>query len=291
VLREVGNSVATLAISSGTICYYDRGRGTPVVLIHGMFGDFLDWEPVLDPLAENQRVIALDLPGFGASSKPRREYSGEFFVATLHEFLGQLEIRTCILAGNSFGGQLAMLYALAYPEAVSRLLLVNSGGFKQYSPVEKSLTEMRFTEPILAALTPQIAAMLFGNVFTKPSEMSGRYVAKQVAKLQRPDYPDYAHAIASSVRLSLSTCLLDRLPGERVTYLSSQRQQSASEIRVFDARKKRDSPRTEHTVCRPKKDGAFSTIPDGSSATLTLSVREGLPVRTKPLARRTLPRG
>ena len=197
---------------SETISYYDRGDGPPLVLIHGMFGDYLDWEPVLEPLSASHRVIALDLPGFGASSKPRREYTADFFVSTLHEFFSQLGIERPILVGNSFGGQIAMLYALAHPENVAKLILVNSGGFRQYCDAERSLTESRFSEQILAGLTPQINTFLFSGVFTKQSETSVRYLSKQNAKLQRPDYPAYAYALASSIRLSLATYLIDRLP-------------------------------------------------------------------------------
>lgn len=204
--------VKTRTVGSETICYYDRGEGTPLVLIHGMFGDYLDWEPVLEPLAAHHRVIALDLPGFGASSKPRREYTGEFFVSALHEFFGQLGISEPVLAGNSFGGQIAMLCALAHPEAVRKLLLVNSGGFHQYSEEERALIEARYGVAVLAGLTPQINALLFGGVFTKQSDTSVRYLAKQNAKLEREDYQDYAYALASSIQLSLATYLVERLP-------------------------------------------------------------------------------
>ena len=49
-------------IGTEQISYCDRGEGAAVVLIHGMFGDFLDWEPVLEPLAASQRVIAIPRP-------------------------------------------------------------------------------------------------------------------------------------------------------------------------------------------------------------------------------------
>jgi pimeloyl-ACP methyl ester carboxylesterase len=78
---------------SATLHFLYRGKGPALVLIHGMFGDLLDWEPVLEPLAESHRVIAVDLPGFGASSKPPREYSADFFVSTLHESLALRSLR------------------------------------------------------------------------------------------------------------------------------------------------------------------------------------------------------
>jgi len=209
-LEKFDGYVKTGTAGSETIRYYERGNGVPLVLIHGMFGDFLDWEPVLEPLAAQNRVIAVDLPGFGGSSKPRREYSAEFFVSTLREFFGQLGIGQCILAGNSFGGQIAILYTLAHPDSVRKLLLANSGGFQRYSEQERAVVEPRFSESVLAGLTPQINALLFGGVFTKPSEMSARYLEKQNAKLERADYKDYAYSIASSIRLSLASYLVDR---------------------------------------------------------------------------------
>lgn len=208
---EVTSYQSTRKMSWGDLSYYDRGEGPGLVLIHGMFGDFLDWEPVLEPLGASQRVIAVDLPGFGGSSKPRREYSGEFFVASLHEFFRQLPLKKFILAGNSFGGQIAMLYALEHPESVSKLVLVNSGGFRKHTAAEKAMLEARFSERVLAGLAPSINEILFSTVFSRTSENSKRYLAKQNGKLQRADYPAYAYALASSIRLSLATYLVDRL--------------------------------------------------------------------------------
>jgi len=177
-----------------------------------MFGDYLDWEPVLDPLSARDRVIAPDLPGFGASSKPRGEYTTDFFVSILHELFSQLKIQQPILIGNSFGGQVAILYALAHPGQIAKLVLVNSGGFREHTAEERAQIEPRFSEPILASLSPQINTILFSNIFTKQSPTSARYIEKQNAKLQRSDYPDYAYALANSIRLSLATYLIDRLP-------------------------------------------------------------------------------
>ncbi|MFQ5737712.1 MAG: alpha/beta fold hydrolase [Acidobacteriota bacterium] len=183
-----------------------------LVLIHGMFGDYLDWEPVLQPLARRQRVIAIDLPGFGASDKPNREYTGEFFVDSLHGLLQELGVQRATLVGNSFGGQIALLYALRYPGEVERLILVDSGGFRPFTEEEKALTRQRFGEAAIAALTPEINEMLFAPLFTAPTEIRQRYLQKQNAKLARADYLAYAHAVASSIQLSVSTFLLDRLP-------------------------------------------------------------------------------
>ena len=188
---------------------YEEGQGSSVVLIHGMFGDHLDWEPVIEPLAAAHRVIAVDLPGFGEADKPAADYTAELFTGSLRAALGEEPVT---LVGNSFGGQVAMLYALAYPEQVRSLVLVASGGFARYSPEEQALAAARLSEPVLRSMTTQFVRILFTPLFVSRNGVTERYVARQQERLARPDYPAYARAMASSLRLSLHTCLLDELP-------------------------------------------------------------------------------
>jgi pimeloyl-ACP methyl ester carboxylesterase len=176
-----------------------------------MFGDFLDWEPVLEPLAQSYRVIALDLPGFGNSGKPAREYTGDFFVDVLHELFTSLKLKEVILAGNSFGGQIAILYALRHPKMVAKMILVDSGGFRLIPKEEASMVAARFGAPVIAAITPEIHALLFASVFAQTGAASQYYVQRQNKKLQRQDYPAYAESLAANIRLSMSSYLLDRL--------------------------------------------------------------------------------
>lgn len=208
---DTGSYLHTAHIGSERICYYERGVGVSLVLIHGMFGDYLDWEPVLEPLSRSHRVIAVDLPGFGESSKPRSEYSEGFFSEALAQLLTQIGIKDAIFVGNSFGAEVCIFYALRHPETVSKLVLVDSGGFRQVSENEKQLVEARFSESVIASLTPEINALLFAPVFVSASKTSARYLERQNARLQSPDYPAYAYALSSSIRLVMNTYLLDRL--------------------------------------------------------------------------------
>ena len=193
------------------VVFYDRGGGPPLVLIHGMFGDHLDWETVLEPLARKHRVIALDLPGFGDSEKPEREYTAEFFIAALDELLQSLGVERAPVVGNSFGGIVAALYALAHPQKVERLVLVSSGGLRTFGGEERRLAVERLSEENLLGLTPAAHRLMFPVIFAKTGEVQERYFAKQDAKLARADYPAYVRAIVSSIRLVLSVYLLERL--------------------------------------------------------------------------------
>lgn len=87
-----------------------RGRGEPVVLLHGIGHHWQAWEPVLSALAASHEVVALDLPGFGASpALPEAHgYGLESVVPLLAETLRALELDRPHVVGNSLGGLLAL---------------------------------------------------------------------------------------------------------------------------------------------------------------------------------------
>jgi pimeloyl-ACP methyl ester carboxylesterase len=191
---------------------WDGGKGPAILLIHGMFGDHLDWEPVLVPLAKDHRVIAIDLPGFGESSKPHTDYSVQFFTRSIDGVLSQLKVKKVTVAGNSFGGIIAMEYALEHPERVEKLVLIDSGGLHHFTEDQEKASLDRFSEANLKLLTPQINEMMFGPLFVNgPSTERTRYIAKQDAKLSRSDFPAYTYAIHNSIKLALDTDLQGRL--------------------------------------------------------------------------------
>lgn len=192
--------------------YLDRGRGPALLLIHGMFGDHLDWEPILDPLARRYRVIAVDLPGFGASDKPDLDYTPEYFTRHLIELLRELGIGKATVIGNSFGGQIAMSLALAHPELVERLVLITTGGLHRYTAQEIEAGVTRLSEENQLRFTPEIYSSLFGRLFfTQGTDHQRRYIEKQNARLTAADYPDYVRVMRRCIRLSLELCLLDRV--------------------------------------------------------------------------------
>ena len=111
------------------IRYRRAGEGDGgVYLLHGIAHSLHAWDRVIVPLAEHHDVIAVDLPGCGASDKPDTDYSlGSQATAIRYvlEFLG-LDMVTAI--GHSLGGGVAMTLAYQYPERVGRLGLIASGG-------------------------------------------------------------------------------------------------------------------------------------------------------------------
>ena len=104
--------------------YLEAGRGTPVVLLHGLGATNASFLPTLWDLARDHRVIAPDLPGFGESAKPIRSYHAGFFARWVAEFLKQLGVERAHFVGNSMGGRVALEAGMEYPDLVDRMVLL-----------------------------------------------------------------------------------------------------------------------------------------------------------------------
>jgi pimeloyl-ACP methyl ester carboxylesterase len=106
------------------IRYLERpGRGTPVVLIHGLPGTAEDFERVV-PLLAGHRTIAIDRPGFGYSTGGYVPFDRQLQV--IHALLAELHVARPVLVGHSYGGTIALGYAERYPGAVRGLVLADA---------------------------------------------------------------------------------------------------------------------------------------------------------------------
>lgn len=125
VLAPYARSVS-LPKAGLTVFIYDRGGSDrPVtVLIHGLGDEADTWRHIFPALADRGRVIALDLPGFGRSDKPKRGYGIPFFRDVVLELLDVLGIQRATLVGHSLGAVIAHFTALSIPARVDRLVLI-----------------------------------------------------------------------------------------------------------------------------------------------------------------------
>lgn len=103
------------------------GAGTPVVLLHGLASTRHTWDLVAPVLGQHLRVIALDQRGHGESDQPEDSYGFDVFVADLRGLLAKLGVQRPVLVGHSWGGNVALEYAAAYPQDLSALVLVDGG--------------------------------------------------------------------------------------------------------------------------------------------------------------------
>lgn len=122
-------SEGTATVYGVKIHYIEAGSGPVVVLLHGLGGNTANWAFNISPLAQKYRVIVPDQIGFGKSDKPLINYRITTYVDFLDAFLKELKIERASLVGNSMGGWVAAAYALAHPEKVEALVLVDAAGF------------------------------------------------------------------------------------------------------------------------------------------------------------------
>lgn len=119
-----------IALHGREVAYRDLpGTGTPVLLVHGIGSSLDTWADIPDRLsAEGIRVVAVDLPGHGESSKGRGDYSLGSLASTLRDLLDHLGIDRVHLVGHSLGGGVSMQFAYQFPDRVASMVLESSGG-------------------------------------------------------------------------------------------------------------------------------------------------------------------
>jgi pimeloyl-ACP methyl ester carboxylesterase len=118
-----------------TVHYRDEGkRDAPVLLlIHGSNASLHTWEPWVKLLGSDYRVVSLDLPGHGLTgSHPGGVYDYPVFVDVVDRLMTRLGTERAVIGGNSMGGGVSWMFALAHPEKTAGLLLVDAAGAPQW---------------------------------------------------------------------------------------------------------------------------------------------------------------
>jgi pimeloyl-ACP methyl ester carboxylesterase len=121
--------------------YRDQGQGPTLLLIHGFSASLHTWEPWVERLAtaddriNDYRVISIDLPGHGLTRAPAGYQANiENYRDIVAEFVRAQGLERFFLAGSSMGGNVAWEYALAHPEQVEGLILVDASGWQDTRP-------------------------------------------------------------------------------------------------------------------------------------------------------------
>ena len=143
------------------IHYQEAGSGPAVILLHGLGGDVSNWAQTIGPLSRKYRVIVPDQIGFGRSDKPMINYRVGTLVDFLDGFYKELKLDRASLVGNSLGGWTAAAYALAHPEKVERLVLVDAAGFAITGDLDPRI--LNGLNPSTRDAVKQVMSLVFYN--------------------------------------------------------------------------------------------------------------------------------
>lgn len=122
------------------------GHGEWIVCLHGLASQAHIWDLVAPRLTDSFRVIAIDQRGHGLSDKPDSGYDFATVASDLHAILQTLQIERALLAGHSWGGNVALQYAVEHPDRVRGLVLIDGGFLQVGDRIDWPATE-KFLEP------------------------------------------------------------------------------------------------------------------------------------------------
>lgn len=210
----------TVQVGSTSVAYTERGSGErTLVLIHGL-GSYLPvWSKNLDALAGSHRVVALDLPGYGKSSKRDFEYSMDSFAEVVHGVVQALDLKRVTLVGHSMGGQVSLTYALRYPGQVEALVLTSPAGLETFSEAEAKLLADSVTPEFTCEATPEEIQVRHAANFHAPPADAEFMMNDRVAVVGGADFEQYCVAVDRSVSAMLDGPVYDRLPEVEVPVL------------------------------------------------------------------------
>jgi pimeloyl-ACP methyl ester carboxylesterase len=152
---EFTDSTSEFVDLDGMRVHYRRaGHGQPLLLLHGSGWSLHIFDPVVALLMDRFDVIRLDLPGFGITGpRPDRDYSIGAYVSFLDRFADAMALDRFLIAGHSFGGQIAWTYARAHPDRLTGMVLMNSTGYPDKQvPLVLRLAAHPLTQPLVRRL-------------------------------------------------------------------------------------------------------------------------------------------
>ena len=181
------------------------GEGPPILLVHGLSGNWQNWLENLPRLARERRVVALDLPGFGRSEDPRDEITMPGYGRAVNELADRLELGEVVLVGNSMGGFVAAETAIQFPERVERLVLVSAAGITSSSlrrePVmvwgrAAMMAGARgAAEKRMAIVRPRIRHLVYSTIMRHPSLIAPEMLWEMSEGAGRPAFRGALEAI------------------------------------------------------------------------------------------------
>ncbi len=194
------------------IAYVDRGEGPyTLIFLHGLGTYLKAWLYNTDALAMRNRCIALDLPGYGKSSKGDYPFSMAFFAEQVALFCTALGLEKVVLVGHSMGGQIALTLALQRPDLVERLILLAPVGIETFNETEAAWLKNIYTPEILKNSTPeQIRRNFVANFYAWPPEAEILY-NDRLALRQTVEYDAWCRMIPQCVRAMLDEPVFSRL--------------------------------------------------------------------------------
>jgi pimeloyl-ACP methyl ester carboxylesterase len=207
--REVNwrEHLRSTEIDGGHVNYVDMGSGDapPVVFVHGLGGCWQNWLENIPRVAQERRVIAPDLPGFGGSEMPLEQISIPGYGRFLDGFLERLGLGEVVVVGNSMGGFIGAEVAIQRPSRVERLVLVSAAGLSITNVRRRPVQTWGRAAAALGAygaahlrpmiVRPRLRHAALGYVVRHPTRLSADLCWEIMSGAGRPGFVDALSAL------------------------------------------------------------------------------------------------
>jgi pimeloyl-ACP methyl ester carboxylesterase len=242
-------------VDGRTIAYRELGSGPAVLLIHGWPTSSFLYRDVMPPIAEANRVVAIDLPGFGGSGKPTDvRYDFDFFDRTLDGFLAELDIEDVAVAGHDLGGPIGLNWALGRPERLTSFALLNTLVYPDFDPsVIEFVTELATPGPREHRTSPEGLAEIMRLGVADETHVTDEMLAGVTDPFPTPES-----------RRALAAAGIQLSP-ERFAELAKELPSLKAPVRIVYGEQDRILPNVADTMARIAKDipqAEVTVLPD-----------------------------
>ena len=163
------------------------GKGKPtVILLHGLGGYLENWEDNIGALAQDHRVFALDLVGFGLSDKPRVRYTIPYLTEFLRDFMVVQNIESAVLIGESMGGAIALRLSWKYPNMVEKMVLAASAGIGKDGSIFLRVMSIPILGEILSRPSRKGTAQLLTEYFYNQNLIIDEWIEEDFEMSSQP---------------------------------------------------------------------------------------------------------
>jgi pimeloyl-ACP methyl ester carboxylesterase len=209
---EWSGHTANAMVNDLRVRYLDYGSGPVLVLLHGMAASWQWWLENIPAFGQRHRIIAIDLPGCGASEPLPAPAEMATHARTVLDLLGQLGIDSATVAGHSMGGLIALEMAVADPRRVTDLILVDAGGVPM---TERRLAVILVVLRICASIWRRpfvrralatkawVRNLAMRGGFRDPKVLSPQLAAEMMPVFAGPGFVDSVAAAGRAVRATV----------------------------------------------------------------------------------------
>ncbi len=195
-------AVKSMTLEKGiAVAYMDEGKGEQTLLfIHGLGSYAPAWKKNIEGLKNEFRCIAIDLPGYGHSSKG--DYAGDmiFYADIMSEFIQKMELNHVTLVGHSMGGQIAITTGLSYPDQIDQLVLVAPAGYESFTNGQRQwFREVLTPDAVRLTTVNQIRENFATNFYRFPKDAEFM-IQDRIAMRGADDFRWYCDIIPKNVR-------------------------------------------------------------------------------------------